>query len=281
MGFAKYAEDDMSKYHAATVIREREHEQLKSGAAADKNQKYRHTEGALKMQDEAAKNRMKDFTIAKARPLPVIVLADASGSMSENGKIEALNQALIDMVRTFATESRVKAEIQVGLITFGGSKAELFVPLAPAHKISGTAAIPASGATPLGQALALATCLLEDKDLIPSRAYRPVLVLVSDGLPTDEWESALAGLDGSERASKATRFAMAIGDDADEAMLKRFVNDRETPVFKGHQARDIHRFFRAVTMSVAARTISANPDQLSGLALDDAAPDDEALDLDF
>jgi uncharacterized protein YegL len=229
---------------------------------------------------EAAKNRMKDFTIAKARPLPVIVLADASGSMSENGKIEALNNALNDMVRTFATESRVRAEIQVGLITFGGKKAEIFVPLAPAHQIAGMAAIPASGATPLGQALALATDLLENHDMIPSRAYRPVLVLVSDGLPTDEWESSLARMEASDRASKATRFAMAIGDDADEAVLARFANDREAPVFKAHEARDIHRFFRAVTMSVTARTVSANPEQPLGLALG-AAPDDEALDLDF
>jgi uncharacterized protein YegL len=280
MGFAKYAEDDMSRYHAATVIRNREHEQLKSGAAPGKNQQHDHTEGVPKMQEQAANNRMKDFTIAKARPLPVIVLADASGSMSENGKIEALNQALKDMVKTFATESRVRAEIQVGLITFGGHNAELFVPLAPAHQITSMATIPASGATPLGQALALATDLLENHELIPSRAYRPVLVLVSDGLPTDEWEAPLARLEASERASKAIRFAMAIGDDADETVLATFANDREAPVFKGHQARDIHRFFRAVSMSVAARTVSANPEQPSGLVLG-AAPDDEALDLDF
>ena len=281
MGFAKYAEDDMSRYHAATVIREHEHERLKSGAATGKNRKHEPIEGAPKMQDQAAKNRMKDFTIAKARPLPVIVLVDASGSMSENGKIEALNQALIDMIRTFATESRIKAEIQVGLITFGGSNAKLFVPLAPAHEISGTAAIRASGATPLGHALVLATGLLEDHDLIPSRAYRPVLVLVSDGLPTDEWESALTALEGSERASKATRFAMAIGDDADETMLSRFVNDREAPVFKADQARDIHRFFRAVTMSVAASSVSANPEQRFELAIDDAASDDQGVDFNF
>lgn len=276
MGFAKYAEDNASRYHAATVIREREHERLKSSAGANKPQ----PEGTPSMQESPAKSRMKDFTIAKARPLPVIVLADASGSMSENGKIDALNQALKDMVKTFSSESRVRAEIQVGLITFGGSQAELFLPLAPAHQITNMAPIPASGATPLGQALALATGLLQDHERIPSRAYRPVLVLVSDGLPTDDWEAALTSLEQSERASKATRFAMAIGDDADEAVLARFANDREAPVFKGHQARDIHRFFRAVTMSVTSRTVSANPDQSSGLVLG-AAPDDEALDLDF
>jgi len=276
MGFAKYAEDDLSRYHAATVIRYHEHERLKSGAGAGKQQ----AKGTPPMQESPGKNRMKDFTIAKARPLPVIVLADASGSMSENGKIEALNQALKDMVKTFASESRVRAEIQIGLITFGAQQAELFVPLAPAHQITSMSPITASGTTPLGQALSLATGLLEDQERIPSRAYRPVLVLVSDGLPTDDWESALACLEQSGRASKATRFAMAIGDDADESVLARFANDREAPVFKAHQARDIHRFFRAVTMSVASRTVSVNPDQSSGLVLG-AAPDDEALDLDF
>ncbi|WP_200953979.1 VWA domain-containing protein [Massilia sp. Root351] len=232
------------------------------------------------MQQPAAKQRMKDFAIAKPRPLPVIVLADASGSMSENGKIEALNHALADMVKTFASEARVRAEIQVGLITFGGRQAELYEPLTPAHQIQNLPAIQAAGATPLGQALALVTALLEDQERIPSRSYRPVLVLVSDGLPTDEWEPALAALEKSERASKATRMAMVIGDEADGQVLARFANDREAPVFRAHQARDIHRFFQAVTMSVATRTVSANPDQPTGLLLGEA-PDDEALDLDF
>ena len=30
----------------------------------------------------------KDITIQKARPFPVIILADTSGSMNEDGKIE-------------------------------------------------------------------------------------------------------------------------------------------------------------------------------------------------
>ena len=43
---------------------------------------------------------LSDFTIATPRPLPVIVLADISGSMSENGKIDSLNQALEEMIKS-------------------------------------------------------------------------------------------------------------------------------------------------------------------------------------
>ena len=198
---------------------------------------------------------LKKFAVATPRPLPVIVLADTSGSMGENGKIEALNAAMKDMVSTFAKESRLRAEIQVGLITFGG-KAQMHLPLVAAHGVAGFSEFKADGVTPMGAAFDLARQLLEDKDRIPSRAYRPVLILLSDGQPTDDWEAPFKALCDSERAQKATRLAMAIGPDADEAMLKDFANDAEAPIFKAHNARDIHRFFRAVTMSVTTRTSS-------------------------
>jgi Mg-chelatase subunit ChlD len=41
---------------------------------------------------------LNDFLIQKPRPLPVIIAIDRSGSMSENGKIDALNIALKDFV---------------------------------------------------------------------------------------------------------------------------------------------------------------------------------------
>ena len=77
---------------------------------------------------------LKQFAV-KARPLPVIVLADTSGSMSVDGKIEALNAALKDMIATFADESRQYAEIQLLLVTFGGSQAAVHQPLSPVQEI--------------------------------------------------------------------------------------------------------------------------------------------------
>jgi uncharacterized protein YegL len=198
--------------------------------------------------------------------------------MGENGKIEALNAAMKEMISTFAKESRLRAEIQVGLITFGG-KAQMHLPLVEAQGVTGFPEFKADGVTPMGEAFDLARQLLEDKDRIPSRAYRPVLILLSDGQPTDEWEAPFNALCNSERAQKATRLAMAIGPDADEAMLKDFANDTEAPIFKAHNARDIHRFFRAVTMSITTRSTSQNPDLSAAFIV--PPPDDEALDLDF
>ncbi len=215
---------------------------------------------------------LKEFTRVEARPLPVILLADVSGSMSVEGKIQTLNQAVREMIASFAEEEdSARAEIQVAVITFGNWDVKVHQAFAPAQDIQWQD-MQADGNTPLGGALTLITKLLEDKEYISSRAYRPTLVLVSDGQPNDEWESPLERLNQSERGKKAMRFAMAIGEDADTAMLQRFLNNSESRVFAAHETRQIKQFFRWVTMSVTQRLRSTNPDQPIGLvetSLDD------------
>lgn len=222
-------------------------------------------------------SELKKFQVQNARPLPIIVLADTSGSMSVDGKISALNHGLKDMIASFATESRLRAEIQVSVIAFGGEDAEIILPLTPAHQIEGSRQLTADGMTPLGSALTMASGVIENKELIPSRAYKPVVILISDGYPNDDWEGPFERFQRDERSSKATRFAMAIGSDADDRMLSDFANDPEAPLFRGENARDIHRFFRAVTMSVSARSQSTKPNQSTPLQI----PEDNDQDWEF
>lgn len=221
---------------------------------------------------------MQQFAVATARPLPVIILADVSGSMTQDNNIGALNAALKDFLNTLSQESRLNAEIQVSIITFGGLKAEVHVPLTPAWQINQTNDLVASGGTPMGGAFELAVEMIENKEIIPSRAYKPTIVLISDGIPTDNWESSFNKLKYSDRAQKASRMAMAIGTGADKNMLKAFVNDLEaSEVFEAHNAKEIHRFFRAVSMSVSSRSQSNTPNQLPTVDFS-KIPDDE-LDL--
>lgn len=219
---------------------------------------------------------MKQFAVKEARPLPVIVLVDISGSMQEH--MSALNQSLRGMLASFARESRLNAEIQVAIYTFGNNRVTNHVPLTAAHQVIDFADLQAEGDTPMGKAFRAARELLEDKGIIPSRAYRPTIVLLSDGFPNDVgWEQEFQELRQSERAQKATRMAMAIGREADRDMLRSFINDPETPLFEAHNDQDIIRFFRAVSMSVSSRSRSATPNQPVKIDYDSLPEDD--LDL--
>jgi len=199
-----------------------------------------------------------NITVQKAIPLPVIVLVDTSGSMSVDGKIDALNNAVKEMVRSMGQQERLKAEIQISFVTFGG-EAEEFNPMTPAYQFEGEPEFQAGGGTPMGHAFNIAKQIVEDKERIPSRAYRPTIILISDGHPTDAWKGELEQLLKSERAAKATRLAMAIGQDADINVLKEFVNNSELPIIKAKDASDIAKFFKCVTMSVTTRSVQKNP----------------------
>ena len=103
---------------------------------------------------------LKEFTVSSARPLPVILLADVSGSMGVDGKIDALNRAVAEMQATFAEEEDERAEIHLAVVTFGGTAA-LHTPLTPASDVRWTP-MEADGRTPLGPALDIATDLVEE-----------------------------------------------------------------------------------------------------------------------
>ncbi len=218
---------------------------------------------------------LQDFVVAKPRPLPVLILADTSGSMSGE-KIQALNAALREMTSTLKQIEDTRGQIEIGVITFG-QEANTYQPLMPIGDMT-LCDFTAAGRTPMGAAFDIVRQIVENREVIPSRAFTPTIILISDGLPTDlphdlqyhlqqgnmdetdvlTWP-ALQALHSSERGSKCVRLAMGIGDDAHLGILKAFVNNPEIPVIHAHDAGGIQRFFRWVTMSVSSRSISRDP----------------------
>lgn len=206
---------------------------------------------------------LTSVSLPSPRPLPVILLLDGSGSMSQNDKITSLNNAVGEMIQSFAQLDSNQTEIHIALIVFNGDTARLQQDLQPAQAFTYQPLV-AAGRTPMGSAFDSVCSLIEDQSKVPSRAYAPTLVLVSDGEPTDEWKPSLEKLLQSSRAAKAQRFALAIGEDANIEMLKAFVSHPEKRVFKAAEASQIHHFFHQVTMSVTQRFYSQNPNMTDG-----------------
>lgn len=196
-----------------------------------------------------------NFTVAKAKPLPVILLLDVSGSMGGES-IKQLNIAVKEMISDFASAEKNEVEILVSIITFG-AKVLLHTPYTSAKDIEWQD-LTVSGSTPMGTAFSMAKAMIEDKETTPSRAYRPTIVLVSDGEPTDSWQQPLRALVNDGRSNKCDRMAMAIGGAASNTVLNEFISGTENKVFTAQDASQIQEFFKFVTMSVTTRTNSQN-----------------------
>jgi uncharacterized protein YegL len=203
------------------------------------------------------------FTTSKAKPLPVVLLLDTSGSMYGD-KISSLNQAVRKMLATFRKEESQASEFLVSIVTFGGT-ATLYRSPACASELAYTD-LNADGSTPLGAAIDIAKALIEDREETPSRAYRPLVVLVSDGVPTDPWEDKLDQFIQEGRSAKCDRMALGIGQEAyagpGRETLERFIAGTGHQVFEAQDAGEIHNFFKFVTMSVVSRGLSQNPNDV-------------------
>ena len=186
------------------------------------------------------------------RPLHFIWLLDCSGSMAEGGKIQALNNAIREVIPAMKKASDGNPEVQfyVRAIKFS-SGASWHVAGATLLADFKWNDLVADGETDMGQAFALAA---EDLRSLPTdaRMLPPVLVLVSDGKPTDDWKGALQALFDVPWGKRAVKQAIAIGQDADYETLQKFTDNRERPVLQADNAEQLVKWIKWVSTSVTA-----------------------------
>lgn len=208
----------------------------------------------------------EDYITNSAKPLPVFLLLDTSGSMLEEGKIATLNQCVKEMIDDFKSERMSEIAIKLCIITFGGDRAEIHTPLTSLSEIK-FENLEADGMTPLGDALRKVSNIINDKNQVTSKGYRPVVVLVSDGYPNDEWKTPLEEFINGKRTSKCDNWALGIGSSCDRDMLQKFLGKNgEKEVFDASAAAEIAKFFKLVTFSTVARTKSQDPNSVINLS---------------
>lgn len=187
-----------------------------------------------------------------ARPLEFIFLLDVSGSMA-GPKIQSLNFAIdeaIPEMKRVALDN-VNADVFLRVLTFGSYAKWHIAKRTPISEVTWKP-VQVDGATMMGAALKEVAVVLEDKNM-PERGLPPVLVLVSDGMPSDSFEQGMQALLNTRWGKKAIKMAIAIGDDADHDILKRFVNDVERPVLQANNAGDLVNFISwASTQGISA-----------------------------
>ena len=201
-----------------------------------------------------------DFTVEEPKSIPVVLLLDTSNSMS-GAPINMLNRSVEAMIAEFKKAETMETFIKLSIITFGSENGvDLHTPLTEVSKID-FQPLSTHGATPMGAAFKMAKAMIEDKEVFKGRDYRPAIVLLSDGEPTDDWEQPLNDFVSNGRSAKCDRMAVAIGSSADENVLRKFISGCENPLFYAEDASRIIEAFKKITMSVTKRTKSVNKNQ--------------------
>lgn len=157
---------------------------------------------------------------------PVVLVLDCSQSMGEvrpgasEPPIAALNGGLDTLVASLHADSLARRRAEIAVVTFGES-VEVAAEFATVDNLVLPTLTPA-GLTPLGEALGKALDLVEERKRT-YRAngvsyYRPWVLLITDGMPTDDWRPVAERMRKAEAAKSVAFFPVGI-DGADFSVL--------------------------------------------------------------
>jgi uncharacterized protein YegL len=193
------------------------------------------------------------------RPLHFIWILDCSASMLEGGKIQSLNFAIRESIPAMQSEAAQNphAQVVVRAITFADS-VQWHIPTPVPVVDFQWSDVGASGLTPMGKALSMVADVLHMPPM-EDRALAPVLVLISDGYPTDDFSAGLQKLMNEPWGRKAIRIAIAIGSDADIDVLQKFIGNVEIKPLQANNPESLVRYIRwASTTPVKASSMPAS-----------------------
>ncbi len=203
----------------------------------------------------------------------IFYLIDTSGSMS-GAKINAVNHVMSGIAGSLANVQGAESEIKIAVMTFDDTVNWLYPEPIPADDFEWNA-VSTRILTSMGAACKELNNKLSRSAFLksPHLSFAPVIFLLSDGVPTDNFEDGLKTLKNNKWFKYAVKVAMAIGDDADIGLLEEFTGNKEL-VVKANNSDAIMRLVREV--SITSSQISSNSRNL-----DEAAGEEPDIDSDY
>lgn len=217
------------------------------------------------------------------RTMTMFFLIDTSGSM-EGSKIGAVNDAMENVMPIISdiSDNNPDAEIKIAVLDFSSDVKWLYDEPKTASNFQWRN-VTAAGLTSLGDA-----CLHLNEKLSKSHgfmqaasgSYAPTIILMSDGAPTDNFQSGLSTLQKNNWFKAAVKFAIAIGDDADTDNLAEFTGSREA-VLTVHNIEALKKIIKLV--SVTSSQIASTSTSVSNKSKQDQVTEsinDQVKDMD-
>jgi uncharacterized protein YegL len=196
---------------------------------------------------------------------PVVLLLDTSHSM-HGEPINELNNALQAFADALKRDTLASLRVEVAIITFGGSVQAVdvrgtgrVIPF-EASQAFVTADVfeppnlSVSGNTPIGEAVRQALYLLrERKEIYKQNSldyFRPWIFLITDGQPTDDWESAARQLRDEENRKGVIFFGIGV-EVANIEVLSQFSDQRPPLKLRGLAFGELFQWLSKSLSSVA------------------------------
>lgn len=200
-----------------------------------------------------------DFASAdpiEKKDMVIFYLIDTSGSM-DGVKINSVNTVMEEVGDELLTAGGADSEIRVAVMTFDSQCRWInnSGPI-PAEDF-GWAPVYANGLTSMGQAFRMLNEKLSRSAWLkePHESNAPVIFLLSDGDPTDDFDGGLAELKNNDWFNTGVKVALAVGNQANKDCLAKFTGNMElvVTVNSGKALMDMIRIISVQSAKISSK----------------------------
>ena len=185
--------------------------------------------------------------IAK-KSMVLFFLIDCSGSMG-GSKIGTVNSVMEELIPEIRGIGGADADIKIAVLKFSGGSEWMYSEPISVEDFEWKP-LDAENVTDLGSAFTELSSKLSRNSFMnsPSLSFAPVMILMSDGYPTDNFEKGLDELRKNRWYAAGIKAAVAIGEDADFDILSRFTGNPDSGV-NAHNGEALAKLVKFVVVT--------------------------------
>ena len=205
------------------------------------------------------------------KSLVIFFLIDTSGSM-KGKKMGELNTVMEELIPEIRRVGEADTDVKIAVLTFSTEVRWMYSNPIPIEDFE-WARLRASGVTSMGAAFKELNHRMSRNSFLnsPSLSFAPVIFLMTDGYPSDDYKEGLRELQTNSWYKFGLKAALGIGQEANDNILAEFTGSKDTVVhaYSGGQLAQIIKIIAVTSSQTGSKSMTLSDDTSHELGEED------------
>ncbi len=210
-------------------------------------------------------------TSVSKKSLVIFFLIDTSGSM-KGKKMGELNTVMEELIPEIRRVGEADTDVKVAVLTFSTEVRWMYSNPIPIEDFE-WARLRASGVTSMGAAFKELNHRMSRNSFLnsPSLSFAPVIFLMTDGYPSDDYKEGLRELQTNSWYKFGLKAALGIGQEANDNILAEFTGSKDTVVhaYSGGQLAQMIKIIAVTSSQIGSKSMTLSDDTSHELGEED------------
>lgn len=206
-------------------------------------------------------------TAVSKKSLVIFFLIDTSGSM-RGKKMGELNTVMEELIPEIRKVGEADTDVKLAVLTFSTGIKWMYSEPVSIEDFEWTR-LEASGVTSMGEAFNELSERMSRNGFLnsPSLSFAPVIFLMTDGYPSDDYKAGLETLKANSWYKFGLKAALGIGSEANDEMLAEFTGSEETVVhaYSGNQLAQMIKIVAVTASQIGSKSMTLSDENTNEL----------------